>query len=122
MEVNKNGKLAIGRFTAETGEQGVFAGGDVSPWGANVVIHAIADGKKASVKIDQYLGGKGELNQGEIFTIPEIDIEVNEPHDRFQTRSLSPEDRINNFREVNCGFHKLDAMGEALRCLHCDRR
>lgn len=122
VEVNKNGKLAIGRFTAETGEQGVFAGGDVSPWGANVVIHAIADGKKASVKIDQYLGGRGELNQGEIFTIPEIDIEVNEPHDRFQTRSLSPEDRKNNFREVNCGFHKLDAMGEALRCLHCDRR
>ena len=43
MEVAKNGKLDIGRFTSETGESGVFAGGDVSPWGANVVIHAIAD-------------------------------------------------------------------------------
>ena len=25
-------------------------------------------------------------------------------------------------REVNCGYHQLDAMGESLRCLHCDRR
>lgn len=122
VEVKKNGKLAIDRFTGATGEEGVFAGGDVSPWGANVVIQAIADGKKAAVKIDQYLGGQGELNQGEQFTIPEIDIEVNEPHNRFQTRCLSPEERKDNFMEVNCGFHKLDAMGEALRCLHCDRR
>ena len=123
VEVAKNGKLDIGRFTSETGESGVFAGGDVSPWGANVVIHAIADGKKAAMKIDQYLGGKGELNMGEWFDIPEIaDIEVNEPHKRFPTRCLSVEERKHNFREVNCGFHKLDAMGEALRCLHCDRR
>mgnify|MGYP002595233177 CR=1 FL=1 len=123
VEVAKNGKLDIGRFTSETGESGVFAGGDVSPWGANVVIHAIADGKKAAMKIDQYLGGKGELNMGEWFDIPEIaDIEVNEPHKRFPTRCLSVEERKDNFREVNCGFHKLDAMGEALRCLHCDRR
>ena len=123
VEVAKYGKLDIGRFTSETGESGVFAGGDVSPWGANVVIHAIADGKKAAMKIDQYLGGKGELNMGEWFDIPEIaDIEVNEPHKRFPTRCLSVEERKDNFREVNCGFHKLDAMGEALRCLHCDRR
>ena len=53
VEVAKNGKLDIGRFTSETGESGVFAGGDVSPWGVNVVIHAIADGKKAAMKIDQ---------------------------------------------------------------------
>ena len=81
------------------------------PWGANVVIHAIADGKKAAMKIDQYLGGKGELNMGEWFEIPEIaDSEVNEPHKRFPTRCLSVEERKDNFREVNCGFHKLDAM------------
>ena len=97
-------------------------GGDVSPWGANVVIQAIADGKKAAGKIDKYVGGTGELNMGEWFEIPEIDIEVSEPHKRFPTRCLSVEERKDNFKEVNCGYHKLDAMGEALRCLHCDRR
>ena len=34
VEMEKNGKLAIGRFSSETGEEGVFAGGDVSPWAA----------------------------------------------------------------------------------------
>ena len=80
VEVAKNGKLDIGRFTSETGESGVFAGGDVSPWGANVVIHAIADGKKAAMKIDQYLGGKGELNMGEWFDIPEIADKIGRAH------------------------------------------
>ena len=120
--MEKNGKLAIGRFSSETGEEGVFAGGDVSPWGANVVIQAIADGKKAAGKIDKYVGGTGELNMGEWFEIPEIDIEVSEPHNRFPTRCLSAKERKDNFKEVNCGYHRLDAMGEALRCLHCDRR
>lgn len=122
VEMEKNGKLAIGRFSSETGEEGVFAGGDVSPWGANVVIQAIADGKKAAGKIDKYVGGTGELNMGEWFEIPEIDIEVSEPHKRFPTRCLSAKERKDNFKEVNCGYHRLDAMGEALRCLHCDRR
>ena len=26
------------------------------------------------------------------------------------------------FDEVVCGYHRLDAMAESLRCLHCDRR
>ncbi len=120
--LDKTGKLEINRFTRQTAEEGIFAGGDVSPWGKNVVIQAIADGKHAAVKIDQYLGGSGELNKGQQFDIPEIELEVNEPHDRYPTRCLKPEDRADNFREVNCGYHKLDAMAESLRCLHCDRR
>ncbi len=119
---DRSGKLEIDRFTRQTAEKGVFAGGDVSPWGANVVIQAIADGKQSAMKIDQYLGGKGQLNVGQWFEIPQIELEVSEPHDRFATRNLSPEERKDNFREVNCGYHQLDAMGEALRCLHCDRR
>lgn len=122
VELTKGGKLEVNKFTGQTGEKGVFAGGDVSPWGANVVIEAIADGKHAAVKIDRYLGGKGQLNVGQELEIPEIDLEVTEPHVRFATRSLPPEERKDNFREVNWGYHQLDAMGEALRCLHCDRR
>ena len=120
--MDKTGKLEINKYTRQTAEKGIFAGGDVSPWGKNVVIQAIADGKQAAVKIDQYLGGTGELNKGQQFDIPEIELEVNEPHDRYPTRCLKPEERTGNFREVNCGYHKLDAMAESLRCLHCDRR
>ena len=121
--VDQKGRLEINKFTGQTSEEGIFAGGDTSPWGANVVIQAIADGKQAAVHIDRFLGGSGELNKGQQIEIPQApDAEVTEPHRRFPVRTLNAEDRAGNFREVACGFHKLDAMAESLRCLHCDRR
>ncbi|MGI5970983.1 MAG: NADH-quinone oxidoreductase subunit NuoF [Oscillospiraceae bacterium] len=115
--------LIIDRFTSKTGTDGIFAGGDASPWGAKVVISAIADGKRAASNIDIYLGGTGELNKGEEIDIPVIeDTEVVTPHGRFPISMLTADQRRDNFCEVVCGFHRLDAMAESLRCLHCDRR
>ena len=48
--------------------------------------------------------------------------EVVEEHPRFPFQTLAPEKRCDNFDEVVCGYHRLDAMAESLRCLHCDRR
>ena len=45
-----------------------------------------------------------------------------EEHPRFPFHTLAPEKRCDNFDEVVCGYHRLDAMAESLRCLHCDRR
>lgn len=122
VHVTAKGDLDIDKFTSQTSRQGIFAGGDANPWGANVVITAIADGKRAASSIDRYLGGTGELNKGEWIDIPDMELEVTEPHMRFPTRRLAPAERCDNFCEVARGYHKLDAMGEALRCLHCDRR
>ncbi|MDO5417173.1 MAG: NADH-quinone oxidoreductase subunit NuoF [Lachnospiraceae bacterium] len=121
--VDQRGRLSVDKFTGRTTQEGIFAGGDTNPWGANVVIHAIADGKRAAVNIDKYLGGQGELNKGQWITIPKgPDAEVTEPHKRFPVRTLPVEERVDNFKEVACGYHKLDAVAESLRCLHCDRR
>ena len=114
--------LEVNRFTSQTSREGLFVGGDASPWGANVVIQAIADGKRAAASIDRYLGGSGELNKGEEIDLPAIPDEEVEEHPRFPTRVLPVEQRCDNFDEVACGFHRLDAMAESLRCLHCDRR
>ncbi|WP_368183258.1 NADH-quinone oxidoreductase subunit NuoF [Anaerotruncus rubiinfantis] len=123
VNVTASGALDINKFTSQTSREGIFAGGDASPWGQNVVIQAIADGKRAASNIDKYLGGTGELNKGEWIDIPVIeDNEVTEPHGRFPFRAVPPEERCDSFCEVSRGFHKLDAMGEALRCLHCERR
>ncbi len=123
VKVTASGSLDINKFTGATSHEGIFAGGDASPWGANVVIRAIADGKRAASAIDRYLGGSGVLNKGEDLAIPVIeDYEVTEPHDRFPTRMLDISSRIDSFAEVALGFHKLDAMAESLRCLHCDRK
>ncbi len=102
--------------------EGVFAGGDVAR-GPDEVIRAIADGKKAAIAIDKYLGGKGRLNKGEPIEIPAVcDNDEIVAHERFVFEMLDPNTRKNSFEEVKKGYHKLNAMAEAMRCLHCERR
>ncbi len=120
--VTQWGTFIIDNDTMMTTMPGVFAGGDVAR-GPDTVIQAIADGKHAAVAIDKYLGGSGILNKGAPIDIPSNynEDEVVE-HPRFEAESLSPEKRRDSFDEVDLGYHKLNAMAEAMRCLHCDRR
>jgi len=106
-----------------TTQPGIFAGGDVAR-GSDVVITAIADGKNAAKSIDKFLGGKGILNIGEPIEIPTKKPEEGNTaeHERFQMRYLDLEQRKGNFNEVPLGFHKLNAIAEAMRCLQCSRR
>ena len=108
--------------TLMTTMSGVFAGGDVVR-GPNEVVQAIADGKQAAVSIDKYLGGTGELNKGRHVVVPLIkdDDEVI-IHERFGQKYLPIDRRVCSFEEVDQGYHKLNAIAEAMRCLHCDRR
>lgn len=116
------GTFIINDSTLMTTMDGVFAGGDVAR-GPDTVIQAIADGKKAAVSIDKYLGGKGKLNKGKEIEIPSVfDEDEIVSLKRFPLEMLSAEKRKNNFDEVIVGYHKLNAMAEAMRCLHCDRR
>lgn len=116
------GTFIVQNDTQMTTMEGVFAGGDITR-GPDEVIRAIADGKQAAISIDKYLGGKGKLNKGEPIRIPEI-IDEDEivTHKRFPLEMLSPDERKDSFDEVILGYHKLNAMAEAMRCLHCDRR
>jgi NADH-quinone oxidoreductase subunit F len=116
------GTLVIDPETAMTTLRGVFAGGDVVR-GPDVAIQAIADGKLAARSIDRFLGGTGNLNTGESIEIPAPpdEKEVVE-HERFSMRFRDPDTRRQNFSEVVVGFHKLNAIAEAMRCLRCDRR
>jgi NADH-quinone oxidoreductase subunit F len=116
------GTFIVDKDTQMTKMPGVFAGGDVAR-GPDEVIRAIADGKNAARSIDLYLNGKGILNKGEKIDIPEI-IDEDEivAHERFPIELLPLEKRVNSFDEVVIGYHKLNAIAEAMRCLHCDRR
>jgi len=42
--------------------------------------------------------------------------------ERQQMKKQKPEERINNFKEVACGFNKEEALAEAERCLQCKNR
>ena len=116
------GTFKIDEDTMMTTIKGVFAGGDIVR-GPDTVIRAIADGKKAAISIDKYLGGQGKLNKGE-------EIEINAKYDddevvelpRYPLDMLDIEKRKNSFDEVVLGYHKITAMAESMRCLHCERR
>lgn len=122
VEITQWGTFVTDKYSLMTKMKGVFAGGDVAR-GSDVVITAIADGKNAAKAIDKYLGGKGELNTGEEIEIPKAadDKELVE-HERFTMKYLDPNTRKNCNDEVAIGFHKLNAIAEAMRCLRCDRR
>ena len=116
------GTFTVDPETMMTTLEGVFAGGDVVH-GPDSVIRAIADGKKAAVAIDKYLGGRGALNKGpEIKITPVYDDDEIVELPRYPLDMLELEQRKNSFDEVVLGYHKLTAMAEAMRCLHCERR
>lgn len=116
------GTFIVDEETQMTKMSGVFAGGDVAR-GPDEVIRAIADGKNAARNIDLFLNGSGALNKGEKINIPDIsDEDEIVSHGRFEIELLPLEKRTGNFDEVVLGYHKLNAIAEAMRCLHCDRR
>jgi NADH-quinone oxidoreductase subunit F len=120
--VTKWGTFIVDPETRMSTMEGVFAGGDIVR-GPDTVITAIADGKKAASAIDVYLGGNGFLNKGAPIEIPNVfdDDEV-VAHRQFDMEMLSPEVRKQSFAEVVLGFHKINAIAESMRCLHCERR
>ncbi len=122
VEVTPMGTFVVEDASLMTSMAGVFAGGDVVR-GSDVVITAIADGKKAASAIDRYLGGNGQLNKGEPIKIPDTvdDSELVE-HERFKMNYIDMDSRQRSFEEVSRGFHRLNAIAEAMRCLRCDRR
>ena len=121
------GRTQWGTFTVDpdtmmTTMKGVFAGGDIVR-GPDSVIQAIADGKKAAIAIDRFFGGRGALNRGEEIKLPrpqDDDDVVELP--RYPLDMLELEKRKESFDEVVLGYHKLTAMAESMRCLHCERR
>jgi NADH-quinone oxidoreductase subunit F len=120
--VTKWGTFIVDPETQMSTMEGVFAGGDIVR-GPDTVISAIADGKKAASAIDLYLGGNGLLNKGAPIEIPKVydDDEVVE-HKQFHMEMLLPDVRKESFTEVVLGFHKINAIAESMRCLHCERR
>lgn len=122
VEMTEWGTFITDQDTLMTTMPGVFAGGDISR-GSDVAITAIADGKKAAVSIDLFLGGKGELNKGQAIEIPApTDEDELVEHERFPMEILPAATRKHCFKEVVQGYHKLNAIAESMRCLRCDRR
>ena len=117
------GTVKVDDVTLATGEPGVFAGGDVVGGHASI-IEAIAQGRRAAVSIDKYLGGEGIID--EVLVTPEEEIELpefsNEVKHRVQMPLLAPKSRLSGFEQIERGFNEKQAIKETTRCLVCDAR
>ena len=106
-----------------TSREGVFAAGD-AVLGPASVIEAIAQGKKAAISVDKYLGGSGVLQIEK--APPESPISRMDLVERLKERQhpntlyISMEERNNSFSEVELGLSEEMAMEEGKRCLRCD--
>lgn len=120
--LSKWGTIAINEKTMATSIPGVFAGGD-GVTGPQIAIDAVAHGGQAASSINKYL--KGELPSFkeeyiiEQKNLTKEDFRDYEKASRVPMHHLMPEERKNNFCEVNQGWDENEAVAEAGRCLEC---
>jgi NADPH-dependent glutamate synthase beta subunit-like oxidoreductase len=124
LKIGKGNIIETNTDTLTTSKTGVFAAGDVTLGPASVV-EAVAQGKKAAISIDKYLGGEG------ILWIKEIKIKeltsrntflkrLAEEHKRVLMPMLAIQDRLPGFDEVELGLTEEMAIAEGKRCWRCD--
>ena len=140
--------IEVDDWTLQTRDPQVFAGGDVV-LGAQTVIQAIAQGKKAAWSMDAYLRGEdmAEVSRSlaalrdtpfldalaardhmdpriaRMAEIPPVFIDmttdVSHPAPPAEMPMLSPEERKTNFKQIELGFEEDEAVRGAELCLQC---
>ena len=121
--VVSDGLIKTDPVTLESGIKGVFAGGDAVT-GPATVIQAMAAGRKAAVSIDRYLQGEplDAGREGEAVFESKLMVDtwgiVPESRSDMPVRPVSQ--RRGNFKEVETGLGREEAVREAKRCLSCD--
>jgi heterodisulfide reductase subunit A len=113
--------MKVQQHSQWTGEDGIFACGDVVT-GPATVIEAIAAGRRAATGVHRYLRGESlDYTIAEPAAIPVEDVELErfKKREREKMPALNVPDRVGNFREVELGFTELMASSEAERCFQC---
>ncbi len=121
--VSSTGGLEADAVTLETPMQGVFAGGDVFHGPASIA-EAIGSGRQAAISIDRYIKGQdlrlGRLGRDKALrAITEPQKERHDPSKRGQMPRLEPQERVENFEEIQKGFTEEMAVQEGKRCIMC---
>jgi NADH-quinone oxidoreductase subunit F len=112
--------------TLATNIPGIFAGGDFVT-GPDMVINAVAAGRRGAIAIDKYLrkdtsrveiyDRKSEVAEGS--RAPELD-DAWEEKPRTKVKTIPLPERRASFSEIELGFSEEIARREAKRCLRCD--
>jgi formate dehydrogenase major subunit len=100
----------------------VFACGDTVNDGAGIAIGAIGQANETAFAVDAYLNGGEYRPEKPVLSEREVtdrDFAGRERIERVKMPHRSPEERRNDFKEVNLGLSPEAAMAEARRCLEC---
>lgn len=125
IEQVRGGRYKVDRDTLCTEDEKVFVAGDAA--GSNIVVEAMALGRKAAITVDRYLNNI-DLTEGRCLKEEwsyETELDVPLPEDvedlpRVHTRLRSPEERKLDFNEADLGYTEEQAVKEASRCLECE--
>jgi len=112
--------IQVDSDTLTTSKEGIFSGGDAVT-GPATVIEAIAAGRKAATSIDKYLGGSGVIDET-LVPAEEVVPRVGGPGEgwRPEIPTISLDQRLGSFDEVELSLSEELAIEEAKRCLRCD--
>ncbi|MCK4341405.1 MAG: FAD-dependent oxidoreductase [Phycisphaerae bacterium] len=122
--------LAIGQAPPDdipAEQKGVFLAGDITSGSAGgSVVDAVASGRAAAERIDQHLGGDGQITlQLSDHAPPSARIGREEgfaPRPRIPYPCAAPEERCTDFQQIEGTYSPEAAAAEAKRCLQCDLR
>ncbi len=126
-ELTKWGSVKADPDLFTTSVDGVFAGGDAVT-GPDVIIGAVAHGRKAAHVIDRYMNGEKlepenvlgfHIRKEDFSPIKKESYSKKEQIVREKIQTISVNDRALNFSEVELGFTLDDVKREAERCMEC---
>ncbi len=119
LELTQRKTIKTDEITLETNIPGVFAGGDIVLGPASVV-EAIRHGIEAAISIDRYLNNQ-DLRRGRAKKEKVLEElrEKRERQPRMKMRKSPVNERVWDFREIELGYTKNEAIKEAERCLSC---
>jgi coenzyme F420-reducing hydrogenase delta subunit/Pyruvate/2-oxoacid:ferredoxin oxidoreductase delta subunit len=123
LRIGRGSTIQVDPITLTTNRVGVFAGGDAITGPASVV-QALATGKGAASRIDDYLQhryplvSKDEKETLDGKLLPKT-VEMIRKLTRFEPLTVSPEARVKEFELVELVYDWGSAINEARRCLRC---
>ena len=123
LRIGRGSTIQVDPVTLNTNRPGVFAGGDAVT-GAATVVGALAAGRLAASRIDDYLQHRypqvdretKETLTGDL--LPQT-IEMIRKTGRHEPPLLSPKTRTKDFKPTELVYNWEDAISEARRCLRC---
>jgi formate dehydrogenase beta subunit len=123
LRIGKGSTIQIDPVTLTTNRTGVFAGGDAVT-GPATVTQALASGRQAAFRIDDYLQHTYPLvnKEAEKSLLGELSprtVEMIRKIERVEPPSLALEARAKDFSIVELVYGWEEAINEARRCLRC---